>query len=1043
MNRIYQGRITAVQMAKPIVREELNGFLKATKKKTQGNWQNLEKEKWENLLWQHHELFQDAVNYYTLALGALGEGLPDSHPLQKLRARMQEAWDVFPKRTVTPAISLGNSLRKHLGLKATATFDDACRKIVPPDIVEKELAAQVADFLSVDLTKTSDLSEYGRSAAPRYINPDYKGNFRDEFARKTLEALELRLAVHDLVPRNLADFGALSLATASQRENRNDKTGEDARKALIGFVKKLAMAGMLSEPKAKELTNQLKQLKAEKIHQIPAYEAGGDSKEKSLGIPALLIGKQLGFDLAIKRCLTASIPKPAENWQNGLNQARETVKKGADPLLTARGNQGYVFLAFTALPTWKEGGETKPTWIEFDIAAFKEALVTINQFNEKTKEREERKTAVSAELEFMLGGNTNWSPKTQSEEDEREVPVLAGDPRYEKLLDILEQMDDERAVQDKTKIVGPTQAALRGFGKLRSTWIDLHREKLGQPGETLLQQAVTNLQREHKLDMGHTDLFLRLCTQENWTVWLEDEDQNVEIEGSTKRARNVVCAAAVAQELADELERLQEAIRYTPAEPQFSRRLYMFSDIKNKESVSHIGYGNVDVYVAAHNEQGKLAPCRLRLNYAAPRMVRDQLADGAASKWLQPMMAALGLQPEEQPQFARDSKGRTKPPAVELMPDWVGRKRFLHFLLNFPVDIDTEKLTQRIGKSSRWAKQMNAAWEKNKIKQRFHVMWDNMEVKDTQKPNQWWWDNPEIQRDGFTCLAIDLGQRRAADFALLHTAASELKDWFVRIGEAGGKSWYTRIWKHENPARPNEKVSGIGSLRLPGEDAKVFYKGKAGRELSGKKGRLADADDYEEAIELAEKLLHSDEKAKAWLGDSCSENSFPEQNDKLVRLFLGALSRYRTWHRWSWQLQPKHSDCWERIFKKEIAKIPYFREWGKLAEAEVIATNAAALQAKVAKEANELRQRLEQAVERLANRVVPLRDNTWRWIAFGTDPRGKPLHQLAADGEKQEERPWLRGQRGLSLNRIEQLEIFRRGILSLNRLMRHQSGVKP
>ena len=58
MNRIYQGRVTKVEIP--------DG---------KGGWEPLPD--WQSALWQHHELFQDAVNYYTLALAAMAEGMVD------------------------------------------------------------------------------------------------------------------------------------------------------------------------------------------------------------------------------------------------------------------------------------------------------------------------------------------------------------------------------------------------------------------------------------------------------------------------------------------------------------------------------------------------------------------------------------------------------------------------------------------------------------------------------------------------------------------------------------------------------------------------------------------------------------------------------------------------------------------------------------------------------------------------------------------------------------------------------------------------------
>lgn len=83
MNRIYQGRVTNVQTLKPGV----------TKPKSPDDWQELDRDPkvarrlGEELLWNHHELFQDAVNYYTVCLLALASS--EINPLTKIRQRIE------------------------------------------------------------------------------------------------------------------------------------------------------------------------------------------------------------------------------------------------------------------------------------------------------------------------------------------------------------------------------------------------------------------------------------------------------------------------------------------------------------------------------------------------------------------------------------------------------------------------------------------------------------------------------------------------------------------------------------------------------------------------------------------------------------------------------------------------------------------------------------------------------------------------------------------------------------------------------------------
>src|SRR5207253_1890067 len=90
-----------------------------------------QRQQWQDALWQHHELFQDAVNYYTVALAALGGGLPDEHPISQLRKQMVAAWEEFPKKTTHAAQSLRQSVAPWLKIDSNASFQDACAKILP------------------------------------------------------------------------------------------------------------------------------------------------------------------------------------------------------------------------------------------------------------------------------------------------------------------------------------------------------------------------------------------------------------------------------------------------------------------------------------------------------------------------------------------------------------------------------------------------------------------------------------------------------------------------------------------------------------------------------------------------------------------------------------------------------------------------------------------------------------------------------------------------------------------------------------------------
>lgn len=59
----------------------------------------------------------------------------------------------------------------------------------------------------------------------------------------------------------------------------------------------------------------------------------------------------------------------------------------------------------------------------------------------------------------------------------------------------------------------------------------------------------------------------------------------------------------------------------------------------------------------------------------------------------------------------------------------------------------------------------------------------------------------------------------------------------------------------------------------------------------------------------------------------------------------------------------------------------------------------------------------------VANRVAPLRDRSWQWVRPNDSGREGVYRDLVDTGPRlTDKKTWLRGQRGLSLQRIEQLE---------------------
>lgn len=366
----------------------------------------------------------------------------------------------------------------------------------------------------------------------------------------------------------------------------------------------------------------------------------------------------------------------------------------------------------------------------------------------------------------------------------------------------------------------------------------------------------------------------------------------------------------------------------------------------------------------------------------------------------------------------------------------------------------------------------------------------------TRKPLDRKWHEDNGGR--FTCLPVDLGQRVGGAFALLDVRAGSdfgnnkkgkpVPSRF--IGDTPGKRWYAA-------------VAATGLLSLSGEDAEVFVRpptpiGSDGRKGEKPKGafqeepwgdkgrpplRLTDhgalRDETEEARGLLETLGQLDIMPPGWdeRGNCPStELSFPEQNDYLLKAVSRYLSRIRRLHRWCAFLKPNGKDKRapeqrERALKEvreacgldETGKPKVVEKTGQPVAGEswlalhvrALVENDACdeeLQPRLAGLLGPMLDALPGQMETIANRCVPLRGRSWKWESLAPDEQGKPLHILRQSGGArpttrmkmpegtEREVTWIRGQRGFSSQRIEQIEILRRVLQSLNQIQRRTIG---
>ncbi|MEM1296991.1 MAG: type V CRISPR-associated protein Cas12b, partial [Verrucomicrobiota bacterium] len=686
------------------------------------------------------------------------------------------------------------------------------------------------------------------------------------------------------------------------------------------------------------------------------------------------------------RILRLFLAKPKVKKENV--EQIDFTQLGDDPIKLARGKRGYVFPAFTAFPAWKPKTTGKPVWKEFDIAAFKEALKGLNQFNQKTEERELERKALRSRYDYMLG----LSDKLPDDE-ETKTPRLEGDERFELAKQLIEKLAGE--LQEAESDWGITRSALRGFNKISEQWFQLEN-----PTKEELEAVVKKFQVEHRDDIGAVPLFLTLCEERFHPLWKDIRENGPD--ENPPRAKHMLWAMCDLNQIDRDLARKEQPINLTPAEPVHSRRLFMFSDISSSVkflSNDEEGRQRVEVSIA-RDQEGTISEERCILTFSAPRLRRDELAGGEESRWLQPMMEALGLnaKPPAEPSFES---------AVALMPQ-VKPDGSVIPLLNFPVALDPAWLTDALGKAEIWKNQFNGVRD-----HAIHLHWPDTATAAAKKNS--WHDNSATQ-GGFDILSYDFGQRMAGAWALLHIAPGDGGRW---IGNDGMRDWSARL-------------KNSGTTRLPGENAWTRWKGEVKREVGDKRGRFATRDELAEAIRIGKELGFDEESCKNWLSpDEEIPRRYPELNDALIRMASARLSRLNTYHRWSCT-PDKDADRISRTIK-ELEGWPNHQAWKKKLESG----DVAGFRKDAAREFDVWQKKLKKNLLEIANRTQPLRGRKWEWKTREGGPFGY-LAQTKPGSNPGSTR--INFQRGISFARIEQLEGLRRLFQRYNRSLDRKAG---
>lgn len=1059
MNRIYQGKVTKVET-----------------KNDKGEWQPLPN--WPYALWQHHQLFQDAVNYYTLALAGMAAGLPATHPLRRWREQVHGHW--------------------HRATKKAAGWD------FPYEAVAKlhglNCATQQPEELESKFFAQSQTSLEERAAAVAYLVSkvgDDEGKVRDiAGAKLTFLCTPIPDAATDAEQaEQVAERQRIIIAVHSAQP---DKLQEVANLVdLKYFITKQPTAYYLREYAIAELKERFKKLTAGTKQKPGRFH---DFAPKLSGFENNCAALPANFTMPVVGRKTPAEYNPAavfrayptlETWEMfktaTATLAKKKLKKaGADPIADGRRPDLPYFAYFTNLRLARQpdaDAETRSVWYEFDLAAFIEALKSPHRYLQDTKKRDEAVGKLAAKQDAILNGE---GASDTSGEADGETPVRFGfkaDLRFAVLERMLSE-DGDLLVEAETDAETDTSSkprytirerTLRGWRRIREAWLTLAEK--GEPARDALKAIVDKEQTEHKDDFGSATLFHVLMKPEYRDLW---RDCSLEPWWSEWHADDLLTSWKDYQELLDELKDKRRDIRFTPAHAEYSPRFFTFPKLQSDHRPGLIRGPSRDEMKYETNlvveRERKFCKTPVQVLFTAPRLQRDGLRaedehDLSKRPWLQPMLKSLGLQQDLVLQdFANCS--------VRLQ--CVKRNGIVQPLLTFPVALDQLSLVRGIYKlreqshffrERKRLKQVlpDGGWDyqfvwygDNEDRQNYYLRW-HKELAPSQEKAGYWWEKVT----SFSTLSVDLGQRQAGAYALIRVSCEFTAEQLAKSRYIGttpdGKQWYAL-------------VEATGLLRLPGENTETcrhqtrldVTRGKAPldrkhdkafrEELYGQRGRTAtDTETRQTQILICEfgqpDLLDIEHREASQIAALQASLSFPEQNDKLLVAFRRAQSHASRLYRWCWFLRLDVKK--RRRALREIAKARG-EDWLK----EVVANRKALGLIKTLEASlRRYRESLPNWLVTIANRIYPSERGRLLWNAHPDSPAGKPLcHMLQfaewdevvekktpyfADLTKPAKAPILPGQRGLSMKRVEQFEELRKRCQSLNQMLRRQIGGEP
>jgi len=1047
INRTYQGRISGA-------------FRVSGKKAIRGV--AIVNTEWQPLLANHLEIFQAGTNYYLAAFAACARGSKVT-ALKNLESKVRQSWKSHDYRKSGAGTGFQYSLHSHLPhlVGPVTTFDEFADRLVA-DAQDPNLLHLAVEALLTDLGGESTIQQGGRSYLPYFCSPNTLANFPRSrlLLERDLSKQTLPAQLHSPQPisidklRKNYDVHHFANLSKGQEPIKGTKLKSSAKEWLTHL-----QTEKLITPS--QLETWLKESEAlpEETY-IPHYNGASAKGAEKNRLYAFLFCKLLSPSQERLDVLRSTYPSPkeptkkkaakkaakteslvAEKKHLAAEQEARLRSLGDDPIELARGGRRAIFASFTN-QLGQAPFEDGPQWVEFDIATFKQALTALNQINQKTEDRK----AELAELKNQISYYTN---KKGSPRNTDEPVTFHTDPRYS-LLEELHQAYNQKLHTDFAEDgVTMRRATIKGWPQIRDRFVKALEKNPDATTEALIETAVTASQKRTK-NIGSSDLFRLLAEEKFRPIWSKITEENAESFRKNEWSQDALTDYVTFCLLQAEATHLSEnlEVNLTPANLVQSRRPLPLSDLGGASKVVHRqhpddGTSSIITSIYAHDSESKtLKETRIELTYSAPRLERDSLSGPENRSLLQPLMKGLGLEcPPLEKVFPK-----AKDLAVNLMPDWFTkniRNRTTkpdRFLLNFPARLETEWISDALGKARLWDSQQFNGPNDDPL----HLHWPET-MKPADQKNAWW-TKKEIIEKGFTVASFDLGVRTAAACAIYQVTCDkssipESKLRFTRtLGSSGNHTWFAYPLSRE-------------MIRLSGEDRVALHtkrpgKGKAGHskenqhliERSGKRGRKADpveTPQFKNHLETLANILPD------WLHQEAAK-SLPyllRQNRLLLRTLKALLGHLAWCHRLFIKLKAGE----ELAFKSgELNERLHEIFTPEKSNDEQLAALSGQIQSQ--------RTIAKQLLLDLANRILPLQKFHWELkegaLVELTNTKGdpekfQPYTLTKSKNPLQSSASKIRGQGGLSAERIEDIDDLRRRASSLQRELNRIIGVEP